>query len=363
MRLAAKIVAVVLVTAALISSVVSGTPTAASGATQKLTPSALQQLQTERAQLVAQLDALLPKQNGASSNLSYAESNFVTADRKVIAARNQLSQLNTELQQVSQALDADQKASAQARGELAQLAREQYETTGDDALLAALTTASDFSTAITRLKDESHANSHIVDLENSILGREKTVAAEQAQLKQQFAQASDLEGQLQPLSDQFLSAVEMRNQQMASASAPVRDLEARIAAIDSEIDSSNAPAHVGSGSCADRFAYGQCTWYVATRRCIPWSGNANQWYGAAAAMGYNEGHVPVVGAVVVFWPGGDGASGVGHVGYVEAVGPDNGIPPGDFRMSEMNFGGWGRVNYRILPGNSPGIQGFIYDHR
>jgi len=123
---------------------------------------------------------------------------------------------------------------------------------------------------------------------------------------------------------------------------------------------------VGSSSCGNHFAYGECTWYVANRRCVPWSGNANQWYYNAAAYGYREGHTPVPGAIVVFWPGGDGASRVGHVGYVEAVGPANGIPSGEFKLSEMNFsgngGGWDRVSYRVLPNNSGGIQGFIYDH-
>ena len=115
-----------------------------------------------------------------------------------------------------------------------------------------------------------------------------------------------------------------------------------------------------SGSCGDHFAYGQCTWYVASRRCIPWGGNADEWYYNAVKYGFPEGHTPQVGAVVVFWPGGDGASRVGHVAYVEAVGPSAGVPTGDFKLSEMNFNGWNRVNYRVLPNNSSGIQGFVY---
>jgi surface antigen len=91
-------------------------------------------------------------------------------------------------------------------------------------------------------------------------------------------------------------------------------------------------------------------------------GNADQWYYNAAAMGFKEGHTPVAGAVVVFWPGGDGASWIGHVADVEAVGPADGIPPGEFTFSEMNaLAGWDRVDYRVLADNSGGIQGFIYD--
>ena len=85
------------------------------------------------------------------------------------------------------------------------------------------------------------------------------------------------------------------------------------------------------------------------------------WYYNAARMGFPEGHTPVPGAIVVFWPGGDGASWIGHVAYVEAVGPAAGIPSGYFKLSEMNFAGWARVNYRVLPSNSGGIQGFVYN--
>ena len=38
-----------------------------------------------------------------------------------------------------------------------------------------------------------------------------------------------------------------------------------------------------------RFPWGWCTWYVATRRPVPWSGNAIEWYGNARAMGYPVG--------------------------------------------------------------------------
>ncbi len=78
-------------------------------------------------------------------------------------------------------------------------------------------------------------------------------------------------------------------------------------------------------------------------------------------MGYPEGHTPEVGAVVTFWPGGDGASRVGHVGYVEAVGPAAGVPAGYFKFSEMNYDGLepGQLPRRC-PDNSGGIQGFIY---
>ena len=76
----------------------------------------------------------------------------------------------------------------------------------------------------------------------------------------------------------------------------------------------------------DGFPYGQCTYYVATRRAVDWSGNAINWWRAARGK-RAEGHVPVQGAIVVFNIGW-----VGHVAYVEHVNLD-----GTFVISEMNY--------------------------
>ncbi len=103
----------------------------------------------------------------------------------------------------------------------------------------------------------------------------------------------------------------------------------------------------------DYFPFGQCTWYVASRRAVTWNGNAWVWWFAAAGI-RPEGHVPVQGAIVVFRTGW-----AGHVAYVEHVNPD-----GSFIVSEMNYyadgGGWGRVDRRTIPATDPTIMGFIY---
>jgi surface antigen len=124
---------------------------------------------------------------------------------------------------------------------------------------------------------------------------------------------------------------------------------------------------IPGGACSDDFAYGDCTWYVATRRCIPWGGNANAWYYNASRLGYEEGSVPEVGAVAVWYQGQGGANAYyGHVAYVEAVGPNVGVgsvavvPAGDFEISEMNWDAWDTVDYRVLPDDASYFQGFIY---
>src|SRR5438270_11890306 len=65
----------------------------------------------------------------------------------------------------------------------------------------------------------------------------------------------------------------------------------------------------GAGAnTGNRFAYGYCTWYVASRIPVPWLGNAWEWYGQAQAYGWATGQSPRAGAIMVTWE-----SGYGHV--------------------------------------------------
>jgi LysM repeat protein len=101
-----------------------------------------------------------------------------------------------------------------------------------------------------------------------------------------------------------------------------------------------------------KFAFGQCTWYAASRRSVPWSGNAWMWYGNARAMGYAVGQTPEPGAFMITWE----SAFFGHVAYVEQVNED-----GSFVVSEMNFNGWDMIDTRTLksPREVP-LIGFIY---
>jgi LysM repeat protein len=104
-----------------------------------------------------------------------------------------------------------------------------------------------------------------------------------------------------------------------------------------------------SGGGGGHFPWGYCTWYVSTKRYIPWMGDAHAWYGNAQAYGYATGHTPAVGAIMVTWE-----SWWGHVAYVESV--DGSC----WTVSEMNYKGFGIVDYRhICPGQVP-LIGFVY---
>ena len=99
------------------------------------------------------------------------------------------------------------------------------------------------------------------------------------------------------------------------------------------------------------FSFGWCTWYVSTRRYVPWMGNAIEWYANAARMGFPEGSAPRVGAIMV-----SRESGWGHVAYVESVDADG----KGWTVSEMNFRGFGVVSTRHIRSGQVPLVGFIY---
>lgn len=113
---------------------------------------------------------------------------------------------------------------------------------------------------------------------------------------------------------------------------------------------SDAAPHLGPYANG-KFTYGQCTYYVASRRYVPWSGDAWMWFGNARAMGYPEGQVPEPGAIMVTWE----SVVYGHVAYVEQVNAD-----GSFVVSEMNFKAWNVIDTRTLRVKDVPLIGFIY---
>ncbi|PIP27398.1 MAG: hypothetical protein COX30_02095 [Candidatus Moranbacteria bacterium CG23_combo_of_CG06-09_8_20_14_all_39_10] len=105
----------------------------------------------------------------------------------------------------------------------------------------------------------------------------------------------------------------------------------------------------GKAGTGHSFPYGYCTWYVAQRKYVPWSGNAGTWLYHAKSMGYATGRTPKVGAIMV-----SSESWWGHVGIVESVKGNT------FTVSEMNYKSFAKKSYRTVSANSRAIKGFIY---
>ncbi len=118
---------------------------------------------------------------------------------------------------------------------------------------------------------------------------------------------------------------------------------------DSSLAAQKAQARPVSPYGGHKFPWGQCTWYVAQKRYVPWSGNANQWINNARAFGYAIGNTPKVGAIMVtresWW---------GHVVYVESFNNKT------VTFSEANYKGLGVITRRTLNLNDRRIIGYIY---
>jgi len=322
--------------------------------------SAIAALQARRAQLIAELAAMQPSLSSVGGQVSAAEAAFNAQQTKVLAERAELSHLNATLLSLNDQLKSNDATVAQDKQQLSGITRATYETSGADQVLAAVLSAQSFNQAMDELKAANQVSQQVLDLVRRLGAADRAINTEQATITRDVTQAGSVEGQLAAQSNQLLLIVEQRNTAFSGLRGPARQVAAEIANIDNQIAFLEAGPHVGAGPCGNHFAYGYCTWYVATRRCVPWLGNAKDWYSAAAAMGYKEGKLPVAGAIVVFWPGVDGVSSLGHVAYVEAVGPAAGVPAGSFKLSEMNFAGWNEVDYRVVSDTSGGIEGFIY---
>jgi CHAP domain len=312
-------------------------------------------LTARRAALVDQLASLQGPRADARRDLLAAERQFAAAQRRLLDARARLAVLNARLLDLSRHIADDEHVLTTARRQLSTLVRATYESVGDDGFAAAILSSDSFNQAIDRVRGAQHVADQVLRLQRTVSGRESALLRERGELRDEFARAAQVEALLAVDANRLMVLVAHRDGAFRGLDGPARELARRIAEIDQEL----AGPLRRHGLCGNHFAYGQCTWYVASRRCIPWFGNAWEWWHNAAALGYPEGHEPRVGAVAVWGRHGHGASSVGHVALVEAVGPTDGVPAGHFKVSEMNHDGWDRVDYRVVENGA--VLGFIYD--
>lgn len=112
------------------------------------------------------------------------------------------------------------------------------------------------------------------------------------------------------------------------------------------------------GSKSRKFPWGQCTWYVAQKRYVPWSGHAKYWLNNAAKLGYSvcwgRECQPEVGSIISLAGNTWLIRLYGHVAYVEAVNGDW------ITLSEMNYSGLGVRSVRTIYRNDWRIKGYIY---
>ncbi len=112
-------------------------------------------------------------------------------------------------------------------------------------------------------------------------------------------------------------------------------------------------------TAGNKYAAGNCTWYVFERRVQlgrpigSYWGNANTWSFSARAAGFNVNNVPAQGAILV-----DTAGYFGHVALVEGVAAN-----GDVTLTEMNnmaYGGFNIVNSRTISAGQAAAYQYIH---
>ncbi|MHB1892123.1 MAG: CHAP domain-containing protein [Candidatus Dormibacteria bacterium] len=271
-----------------------------------------------------QLTSLL-NQLKAEGDLA-AQSQVKTLLVKVDAEQTYLQQLNQRLATDQETAAVLQDQMAADRNALTNLVSTAYvDGNGSQAVADALAAPS-LSQFLSSTTLPAAIASQVAGLVGNMQHDQQVVSADTKQLIADESQAMALQQQLGSQSQQLLAQL------------------------------SNPQPALGSGSWA--FAYGDCTWYVATQRKVTWGGNAYQWWANAAAAGYSEGQAPKVGSIVVWGQDVPGYSySYGHVAYVQAV------QGNQFEVSEMNFsapgGGWDRVDYRWVTAGA-GYLGFIY---
>ncbi len=101
------------------------------------------------------------------------------------------------------------------------------------------------------------------------------------------------------------------------------------------------------------FAWGNCTYYVATHKNVTWRGNANQWLRNAAAAGVATGNKPAQWAIISLAGRGYNPY-YGHVGIVVDIDGD------DLIIKDMNYRRLNEVTVRRIAKTDSAIRGYIY---
>jgi surface antigen len=263
---------------------------------------------------------------------------------KLDALNDQVQKAQADLDRLNRLLLEDQQRQAQLAQLLSELARAAYQRPAPNVI--AIINAGHPDQA---LSQEAQAR--------LIASKQQELLAEAERLRAQDQQAHDQQAQrltqITSARDQASQvAVQTLSLRNAASNAVLR---ARAQNVSNQAMATQAaavqPVFGGAGPISNHFPAGYCTWYVASRRDIPWFGNAIDWWQNAQPYGYTEGQVPQVGAIMVTRE----SVAYGHVAYVEAVNPD-----GSWTVSEMNFVGWNLKSVRTIKSGQLPLVGFIY---
>ena len=268
----------------------------------------------------------------------------LTSDQAKLSDLNdQVERAQADLDQLNHKLTDDQQREASLGKQLAMMGKLEYEQPAFS--LSSILEAASLQQLLSNI-----AQAQLV------AHKQRNLLEQSRQLRRQDQQTHDqVSGRLSQVQSARDEAAQVAARTLTLRnSAQDAALKARATTVAAQASATQTQPQVvkytGSAPYPNHFSFGYCTWYVATRRYVPWFGDAGQWWGNARAYGYPEGQTPQVGAILV-----TRESAVGHVAYVESV---NGS---SFTVSEMNYTAWDVVDRRTIQlGGSVPIVGFIY---
>lgn len=266
---------------------------------------------------------------GAGSASADNGSDLQNARAKLTALDSQLEHAQGQVDALNKKLDADKARQATLSKELAGLARLDYQRPmfNISTILAAR--------SLDQLMEDMSQSRLVAQKQQDLLQQSQALqASDQRARDAQQKQLDDIKTARDQAAELAAKALAANNAELARAAQSITQ-----------------PAQwSGSGPWPNRFAFGYCTWFVASQVYVPWLGNAIDWWPNARSMGYAEGSIPKVHSIMV-----SRESSVGHVAWVTAVSGST------FTIEEMNYSGWDRVDSRTITTGSFGyLVGFIY---
>jgi len=349
----------------------SGSPAPSSSANPSTNP-IVAALQVRVSSLEQQIIALQLQSAPLQYDAVQAQEHAAAAQAQLAQDQLALANSNVELAHTTTLLASVQTKLARDRKSLGALLVMTYKTTSNSTALRALLSSKSLSQTLDIIVRYAQVTDSMVSLVRSVTAAKDEVTAmraeqtaEQQQAQQrvnavQAEQAQTLEdlARYEREASHLTGRAAMLTQQLQGVLAQLAAAEGQQAAsvglsgVDAALPGGSVPPFA-FGPRVDNFAWGQCTWYVASLRDVTWGGDAWQWIATAGAQGKPEGMTPKPGSIVVFAPG-NGSSAVGHVAFVETV-----ASPNSFIVDEANVYGLGVVDKRLVS-SLQGVEGFIY---
>jgi surface antigen len=293
--------------------------------------------------LPARAAAVFADTSSSTPTLAQLNAQLTTDQAQLNDLNDQVERAQADLDQLNHKLIDDQQHEADLGKQLAMMGKLEYEQPAFS--LSAILEA----TSLQQLFANIAQARLVANKQRNLLDQARQLRRQDQQTHDQMAtRLSDVQSARDQAAQVAARTLAMRDTAQDAA------LRARAAQVAAQANATTTQPQVvrytGSGPYPNHFSFGYCTYYVATRRYVPWFGDAGQWWPNARAMGYPEGQTPQVGAIMV-----TRESAIGHVAYVESVSGST------FVISEMNYTAWNVVDRRTITlGGKVPIVGFIY---